>query len=523
MELKPYRAVGYRRVSAREQVEGHSLDAQEVHIRNFVESQGWHLLEIYTDAGISAKKGSRRPALEQLLRDAKEGKFEVVVVDKIDRFYRHLGSLLWALDQLNENGVSFASVQERLDFTTPWGKLMLTVLGMLAEIYLENLRQETKKGQRQRARKGLWLGGIPFGYCTGLCSDCEDPNGKDYCPEYGNKNIGDGKALIAHPIESEAVKLAFEWYITGEYSDRSIAERLNESYVTLSDGRQIPFRQKGRKNATKPGPFSRDIIRDMILRVAYTGKLPYVGMDSQGKHRHRKPPLEVLNGLHPVLVSEEVFEQAQKVREAITCHPLSKNNRPTRVYLLTGLLYCGYCGGHMRGESSMTKYYYGDGSRSDRLNHCIQSSVWAEGVEMEVVEFIQSVIASGKEETDFDFLDLQLREIEARFRRAQELFLSGRIKRNVYEEERIRMESAKKHLRLTGVGATMASLRIIHSGMAEWNELSPTEQKRLLRLSLEAAWVRESAVVAVKPSIAFLPLIGELSCNIGEGGIRTLG
>ncbi|MBU2610784.1 MAG: recombinase family protein, partial [Chloroflexi bacterium] len=125
METRPYRTVGYRRVSSREQLDGHSLEAQEVHISNFVEAQGWSLVQIYTDAGISAKKGSRRPALEQLLRDAKDGLFDVVVVDKIDRFYRHLGGLLTTLEQLHSSGVSFASVQEKLDFTTPWGKLML--------------------------------------------------------------------------------------------------------------------------------------------------------------------------------------------------------------------------------------------------------------------------------------------------------------------------------------------------------------------------------------------------------------
>ena len=62
----------------------------------------------------------------------------MIVVDKIDRYYRHLTGLLTALDQLNGMGVSLASVQEKLDLTTPWGKLMLTVLGMLAEIYIDN-------------------------------------------------------------------------------------------------------------------------------------------------------------------------------------------------------------------------------------------------------------------------------------------------------------------------------------------------------------------------------------------------
>ena len=209
------RAVGYRRVSSKEQTDGHSLDAQEVHIRNYAQTQNWDVVHIYCDAGISAKKDSRRPALEQLMTDASQGKFDVVIVDKIDRFYRHLGGLLVALDELNGHGVAFASVQEHLDFTSPWGKLMLTVLGMLAEIYIDNLRQETKKGKLQRAREGMWNGSIPFGYCNGLCSSCTDLNGPGYCPEVGNSNKGDGKGMIPHPIESQAVKMAFRVICNG--------------------------------------------------------------------------------------------------------------------------------------------------------------------------------------------------------------------------------------------------------------------------------------------------------------------
>ena len=59
MQSVPLRAVGYRRVSSQEQTEGHSLDAQTVHIENYVQSQGWSLVQIYTDAGISAKSTGR--------------------------------------------------------------------------------------------------------------------------------------------------------------------------------------------------------------------------------------------------------------------------------------------------------------------------------------------------------------------------------------------------------------------------------------------------------------------------------
>lgn len=124
----------------------------------------------------------------------------MIIVDKVDRFYRHLGGLLTTLDQLNSYGVSLASVQERIDFTTPWGKLMLSVLGTLAEIYLDNLRQEVRKGKLQRARQGLWLGGTPFGYCNGLCSKCTDYQmDKDIVQTLARQIKGMAKCLFLIP------------------------------------------------------------------------------------------------------------------------------------------------------------------------------------------------------------------------------------------------------------------------------------------------------------------------------------
>ncbi len=111
MEKVILKAVGYRRVSMREQVDGHSLDAQEKNIRDYVNAQGWQLIEIYTDAGISAKKDSFRPDLDRLMKNAEAGKFDVIVVDKSDRFYRHLAGLLTALDHRRGIGVYLASVK----------------------------------------------------------------------------------------------------------------------------------------------------------------------------------------------------------------------------------------------------------------------------------------------------------------------------------------------------------------------------------------------------------------------------
>jgi len=519
MEETIYRAVGYKRVSMRDQLDGHSLDAQEVHIRTYAESQGWKLIKIYTDAGISAKKGSKRPAFEQLLKDAKEEQFDVVIVDKIDRFYRHLGGLLTALEQLNECHVSFASIQEKLDFTTPWGKLMLTMLGMLAEVYLDNLRQEVKKGQKQRARKGLWVGGIPYGYCKGLCRDCTDPNGKDYCPNYGRTtDLGDGKTLLAHPIESLGVKLVFEWYATGQYSARTIAGMLNEHRLKLPDGTEVKFRQKGRKGSSNPGAFTGDLIRDMIQRLAYTGKLSYQGLNPDGEFHKRGPLEDAVNGTHPAIISPELYEKVRYIRETLFRNPKVKQGKPTYVYPLTGVLRCSRCNGPMRGESSEVRRYYADGFHIEMIeSDCTQRMVQAEKIEAELSDILKSILAASKGSNVLNSLQTKLAEAEARFERAKELYISGEIKRSEYEEEKRRLELSKKDLRPSRIDATMASVSFIKTQLPNWAAHSLREQKGLIRLTLEAAWVQDNSVVALQPTPAFLPILeGILSGNFGE-------
>ncbi len=430
------KAVGYRRVSSKEQTDGHSLDAQEVHIRNYAQSQNWDVVHIYCDAGISAKKDSHRPALEQLMNDASLGKFDVVIVDKIDRFYRHLGGLLVALDELNGHGVAFASVQEHLDFTSPWGKLMLTVLGMLAEIYIDNLRQETKKGKLQRAREGMWNGSIPFGYCNGLCSSCTDLNGPGYCPEVGNPNKGDGKKLIPHPIELQAVKLSFELYASGEYSDGKLATFLNAQEIPLQDGSVIHYRTKGTPNRLEPGPMARDTIRGMLLRIFYAGKIAYYGTDDLGKKRRRSDLLELFDGKHPALVSEETFYAVQEIRELLATNPKEMGGIPVRVFPLSGMLRCGYCGSSMRGVSSHKEnLYYRDASQIEKRLDCNQPLVNAGEIENKVVEFLKYIMDKLNPEDGLDDIQNTIDEVEKRYDRAKFLFLSGDMSKEIFELE----------------------------------------------------------------------------------------
>jgi site-specific DNA recombinase len=527
----PLRVAGYRRVSMRDQVDNFSLDAQENSIRQYAEKHGWQLVEMYVDAGISAKKGSHRPAFERLLKDASQDKFDVVVVDKIDRFYRHLNGLLTTLDTLNSYNVSFASVQEQLDFTSPWGKLMLTVLGTLAEIYLENLRQETRKGKRQRARQGYWLGAMPYGYCNGLCSRCSDPNGKDYCPDFGQADKGDGRSMVPHPVESQVVRQIFTWYASGEESQRSITDKLHALQIMLPDGSSVPVRQKGHPGRTEPGPFNCDLIRDMVKRQAYIGKVPYQGVADDGRHRKRQEPLEVFEANHPAIVDQETFDKAQEIRELRKYHPYTRGEKIAKIYPLTGVLRCSYCGGRMRGVSKPEgTRYYADANQLIHTCQCPQRLVHAEKIEQKIVQWINSTLQFAISEDDISN-EQQLAEIEARFDRVTRLYISGELDRQTYELERNRIENTRNLLQDTELHAKLAQHSELKSQFAVWTELSQLKRKRLVRLVLERAYLRENAFVAAQPTFAFMPLIRPLNVtlqgepksasNCGEGGSPT--
>ena len=99
-----------------------------------------------------------------LLDHANQGQFDIVVVHTIDRWARNMRVQTEALEILGRAKVGFASVTENIDYTTPEGTLMLTMIGGFAEFFSAQLARHAQKGARQRAEQGLQNGSIPFGY-----------------------------------------------------------------------------------------------------------------------------------------------------------------------------------------------------------------------------------------------------------------------------------------------------------------------------------------------------------------------
>ena len=127
------RAAVYARVSSEKQAEGYSLDAQRRAFRALVEGRGWTVFQEYLEEGRSAHTDDirKRPVFKQAIDDALAGRYDVLVVHKIDRFSRKLRVTLEYFEKLGKAGVGFVSIQNEIDYSTPTGKFMLVMQGGL--------------------------------------------------------------------------------------------------------------------------------------------------------------------------------------------------------------------------------------------------------------------------------------------------------------------------------------------------------------------------------------------------------
>jgi DNA invertase Pin-like site-specific DNA recombinase len=137
------RAALYVRVSTDHQ----SVENQVRELEEVAERRGWTVVEVYRDAGISGAKGrAQRPGLDAMLKDASRRKFDVVMAWAIDRLGRSLIDLLGTIEHLQEVGVDLYLDQQRIDTTTPTGKLLFQITGAFAEFERSMIRQRIRAG-----------------------------------------------------------------------------------------------------------------------------------------------------------------------------------------------------------------------------------------------------------------------------------------------------------------------------------------------------------------------------------------
>ncbi|MFC1713667.1 recombinase family protein [Candidatus Poribacteria bacterium] len=162
------KAVGYIRVSTREQAEdGVSLDNQRKRIKLFCDAKEWELTGIYSDAGKSGAN-LKRNGVQELIDDCGSGKFDVVVIYKLDRLTRSVRDLGYLIEEVfDKTDVGFSSVSDNFDTTTPNGRLVLHILASVAQWEREIICERTKETTEYLRSERRKFSPLPLGYEAG--------------------------------------------------------------------------------------------------------------------------------------------------------------------------------------------------------------------------------------------------------------------------------------------------------------------------------------------------------------------
>ncbi|MBI5304134.1 MAG: recombinase family protein [Chloroflexi bacterium] len=487
----------YARVSSEQQVEGFSIEAQLRAMREFAAAQHWTIFREYVDEGYSAST-AERPQFQILLRDASVRLFDGLLIHKLDRLYRNVSQLLEMVDTLEKQGIALISVLERIDFSTPSGKMLLTNIGMISEFYLNNLREETVKGKYQRALSGLWNGDIPYGYCKGLCSRCDDPNGKGYCPDYGQSDKTVDRRLIAHPKDSVGLSLAFTWHCAGKLSDQDVTDQLNRC------GYRTRCKLTKKPDPIHPGgskPFSKDTVRAMLKNQSYLGLVKYKG--------------QLLQGTHPPLITREIFEQSQEVRKRWHRNASQRRAAP-RVFMLTGVLRCAYCHFPMRGTTNPdgTRYYRDTAREYSKL--CPRHGMLtAEELELELLDQLHRVrlpdvwrerimqLATATPEQSQR--EEKRRLLNSQLERLQKLFVQGDMAEEDYDRRREKIRNELEEILAQEPAIIKQATRVPKRLSKYMDSASPLDRKRIVGMLLRSVHVGKN-IERIEPRKPFMEL-----------------
>ena len=343
----------YIRVSTEEQVFGHSLTAQEAELREDSRQRGKLVYKVYQDAGISGVKENRK-GLNALLRDAKAGCFGEVLVWTVSRISRKLSYLLEVVEELKSLDITFRSMSEQFDITTPMGQFALTMMGSVAQMQRESWMESSYIGMEKRVKSGKWCGGMMLGYQ--IAPDAEDIRG--------------GSKLVIVQNEAVIVNAIFSMYVDG-LGYKAITNRLNGERLVGKNGR----------------PFSIHSIRRILSNAAYVGKTRFGDNYYEGNHEP--------------LVSNEVWETVQE-RMKRHCQPVKK--QVNHEYLLSGIIRCPVCNSGMVPKHVRNRrmngtyhyhYYYVCGAYHNKGSAaCKANSIRADDAERKVLTWLQTFLAS---------------------------------------------------------------------------------------------------------------------------------
>jgi len=293
---------GYVRVSTDNQLENYSIEEQTERIKAYCLAKGWVLLHIYTDGGYSGGN-TNRPALQKMLAEVKKGDADAVVVYKLDRLSRSQKDTLTLIeDSFLSYNTDFISINENFDTSTPFGRAMIGILSVFAQLEKDQITERFTMGRIGRSKAGYFHGGG------------NAPTGYDY---------RDG-LLTVNEYEAIQVRELFELFISGK-SINYIQQYFEKKYITKWSNAKL-----------------LSVLRNSI----YIGEVHFRGESYPGRHQP--------------LIDADTFFEANRIlksseREAKKTTP---QKTPFRAgCLLSSLVFCARCGARYSSNHGYYKCY----------------------------------------------------------------------------------------------------------------------------------------------------------------------
>ena len=459
------RAALYVRVSTNGQEEdGYSLDEQIDRLTKHCEARDWQVVDIYRD--VSTGSNIKRPGMQSLIANVK--KYDMVVVYKLDRLSRSQKDTLYLIEDVFEaKGVGFTSLSENMDTSSPFGRAMVGILSVFAQLEREQIKERMTMGKLGRIKNGktsAWAK-VPFGY--------------DYL----------GGELVVNGVQAPVVRRMFDKYLSGTSITKLVDYLNDEGHIG------------------KDKWWSYRTVRAVLDNAVYTGRTNFKG--------------EVYDGIHDPIITDSVYYKTQSELERRQKEAYAKNNNPRPFqakYLLSGLLRCGKCGagfeliqGSVKKDGTRFKRYkcfsqssknhnpVRRGHRAEFCHACMYPMVDLEALVLDEVEKLRldpgslSSHQATDNSNERDALRAELDTVQQKLDRITLLFINGGLSIELLNKQKAELEQQQGALmkKLDKIEDDVPALPIVEArevlsgALGNIRDLEYEDQKRIVRTLIE--------------------------------------
>lgn len=305
------KVASYCRVSTDRDDQANSFESQQRYFREYIDRQpDWELYQVYADEGITGTSTKKRAAFNQMIADARLGKFQLILTKEVSRFSRNILDTITYTRELKALGVGVLFMNDGISTLEPDAELRLSIMGSIAQEESRKTSTRVKWGQTRRMEQGVVFGRSLLGY-----------------------NVKDGR-LTVDPDGAEIVRLIFYKYGVEKKGSTVIARELREAGYRTHSG-NVKWAPGHIVKILKNEKYVGDLVQKKTITPDY--------LSHAKKYNHGEEELVVLRDHHEPIIDRELWDTVQQ--------ELKKRNRNGELgaghsnrYVFSGKIKCGECG-----------------------------------------------------------------------------------------------------------------------------------------------------------------------------------